>query len=253
LIDLSTEADWQGEIIEFGFLVAGEKDEPIEIGSANLGPDTLKIRLHLMWQAWSTFEQRSQQSINFLQGGDHRQVVSMPLLLIAWLFVTVLLLKLSQKGPSLLVPGSLLLLAAWMVLDIRWTNNHYRQVLPAVQGGWQTDEELRLSNDLDGEIYQYVRRLDSQVLGDIPGRILILGDENAIDYYLLRAKYHLLPHSVHVMGRLPPELSPQTLDFVIFFGQAGAIAKAPGWNAAWRHYLVEVERNQWGAVYRVSP
>ena len=253
LIDLTTEAGWQGEIIEFGFLVAGEKEEPIKIGQASLGPDTLDIRLRLMWQAWTTFELRSQQSINFLQGGDHRQVAPLPLLLIAWLFTSLLLLKLSQKSSSLLMPGCLLLLAAWMVLDIRWTNNQYKQVLPELVSGWRTDEEQRLRSDLDGEIYQYVQRLENQVLGDKPGRILILGDESAIDYYLLRAKYHLLPHSVHVTGRLPPELSPQSLNFVVFFGQPGGIANVAGWNSAWRHYLVEAERNQWGVVYKVRP
>jgi hypothetical protein len=253
MMNLATEAGWQGEIIEFGFLVAGEKGQPIEIGPVSLGPDTLEGRLRLMWQAWTTFELRSQQSINFLQGGDHRQVVPLPLLLIAWLFTTMLLLKLSHKRSSLLVPGCLLLLASWMVLDIRWTNNQYKQVRPVLQSGWQTDEKQRLSSDLDGEIYQYVQRLESKVLDESPGRILILGDESAIDYFLLRAKYHLLPHSVHVMGRLPPELSPQTLNFVIYFGQPGGISNVAGWNSAWRHYLREVERNKWGVVYKVSP
>ena len=66
LIDLSTEADWLGEITEFGFLVAGENGENVIIGNVSLVPDSLEIRLQLAWKAWASFERWPQQSINFL-------------------------------------------------------------------------------------------------------------------------------------------------------------------------------------------
>ncbi|RLA51203.1 MAG: hypothetical protein DRQ98_11825, partial [Gammaproteobacteria bacterium] len=82
--------------------------------------------------------------------------------------------------------------------------------------------------------------------------ILILGDENAIDYYLLRAKYHLLPHSVNVVGRLPKKLVPENLNFVIFFGQPAGITKVRGWKPSWQKSLVQVDQGEWGVVYRVE-
>ena len=90
-IDLSMEPDWKGEITEFGFLIAGVNGQAVEIGEAILLPDTLNTRIQLSWRTWTTFEEWSQKSINFLYGGDFRQVIALPMLVAAWLLVTLLL------------------------------------------------------------------------------------------------------------------------------------------------------------------
>jgi hypothetical protein len=138
------------------------------------------------------------------------------------------------------------------MLDVRWSANNIRQIKLSFQNQLNTDEEQRSSIDLDGEIYQYVQRLKSSVLGDHSARILIIGDENAIDYYLLRAKYHLLPHSVNVAGRFATELTPESLDFVIFFGQSAGITKVPGWKPSWQKSLAAIDQGDWGTVYGVE-
>jgi hypothetical protein len=257
-IDLAAEPGWQGEITEFGFLVAGVNGEAVEIGETSLIPGNLNTRLKLTWRAWTTFELWSQQSINFIHGGDYRQVVSLPLLVAAWLLVTLSLFWLfSRFGKTigtrqLLITAGLVSLIAWVLLDIRWSANNLRQVSLSFQTQWQTDDQQRSSIDLDGKIYQYVQRLKSEVLGDQAARILILGDENAIDYYLLRAKYHLLPHSVNVVGRFPKKLAPESLNFVIFFGQPAGISKVRGWKPFWQKSLIQIDQGQWGVVYRVE-
>lgn len=258
IIDLATETDWRGEITEFGFLLAGLNGETVKLGEALLIPDSLYSRLQLTWRAWITFEEWSQQSINFLHGGDYRQVIALPLLLAAWSLITVLLLWVfSNFGKNigsrqLLITTVMIFLLAWIMLDIRWSANNLHQIKLSLQNQWQLDDQQRASMAMDGEIYQYVRRLKSEVLGEQPARILILGDENAIDYYLLRAKYHLLPHSVAVSGRFANKLVPESLDFVIFFGQATNIMKIPGWNSSWQQSLVPIDRGGWGQVYRVK-
>ena len=78
IIDLATESDWRGEITEFGFLLAGVNGETVKLGEALLIPDNLYSRLQLTWRAWITFEAWSQQSINFLHGGEHRQIIALP-------------------------------------------------------------------------------------------------------------------------------------------------------------------------------
>ena len=258
MLNLSAEPMWQGEITEFGFLIAGENGVPVRVGEASLIPDSLNIRLQLTWNAWTTFEEWSQQSINFIHGGDYRQIVALPLLVAAWLLITLLVFWLFTRfgngidSRQYLVTAGLVFLLAWVGLDIRWSANNLRQIQLSYHTQWQADDQQRSSIDLDGEIYQYIQRLKNSVLGDQPARILILGDENAIDYYLLRAKYHLLPHSVNVAGRLTKELTPESLDFVIFFGQPAGMVKAPGWNAYWQQALVRVDSGEWGAVYRVD-
>ena len=257
-IDLATEPDWQGEITEFGFLIAGVNGEAVEIGETALLPDSLNTRLQLSWRAWTTFEQWSQQSINFIQGGDYRQIVSLPVLVAAWLLITLLLFWLLTRAGNrvstrqLLITAGLLSLIAWVLLDIRWSTNNIRQIQLSLQMQTQADVQQRAGIDLDGKIYQYVQRLKSGVLGDQPARILILGDENAIDYYLLRAKYHLLPHSVDDTGHFANTLAPESLDFVIFFGQADGITRVRGWGPSWQNSLVPIDQGEWGVVYRIK-
>ena len=257
-IDLATEPDWQGEITEFGFLVAGVSGEAVEIGETTLIPDNLSTRVQLAWRAWTTFELWSQQSINFIHGGDYRQIVSLPLLVATWLIITLLLFWLFSRfnktigSRQLLITAGLVSLVAWVLLDIRWSANNLRQLSLSFQTQWQADDQQRASIDLDGKIYQYVQRLKSEVLGDQAARILILGDENAIDYYLLRAKYHLLPHSVNVAGRFPKRLAPENLNFVIFFGQPAGITTVRGWKPSWQKSLVAIDQGEWGVVYRVE-
>jgi len=197
LIDLSGESGWRGEITEFGFLMAGDNGEAVEIGDTLLEPDNLTIRLRLMWNAWTSFEKWTQKSINFLYGGDKHQVVALPILVVAWLLSTLLLLWMfSRFGKNLhstrfLMIAGMLFLLAWVLLDIRWTANNLKQIRLSIESNWQTDEQQRSGNDLDGEIFKFVQRLKSDVLDNQTARILIIGDGNAIDYYLQRTKYHL--------------------------------------------------------------
>ncbi len=257
-IDLSTEPKWQGNVIEFGFLLAGDNGKAVEIGEVSLIPDSLDIRLQLTWKAWITFEEWSQQSINFLYGGDFRQVVGLPMLIVTWLVLTLLFMWLFQRfgtnhgSRSLLMIAIMLFLASWILLDIRWATNNIRQIRLSLDTYLQKDEQQRLSSALDGEIYQYVQRLKSTVLGDQTARILIVGDKNAIDYYTSRAKYHLLPHSVYVTGRFAKELAPENIDFVLFFGDPANLVNVPGWNRNWQAALAKIDSGEWGAVFRVK-
>ena len=257
LIDLSTELQWSGEIVEFGFLLAGENGKPVEVGPVSLIPDSLNNRLQLAWKAWVSFEEWSQQSINFLHGGDDRQILALPLLVVAWLILSLLFIWLFQLYRSNSGPGKLpiiavmLFLLAWMFLDVRWATNNLKQIQLSLATQWQASEQQRLGNGLDGDLYQYVLRLKSSVLATENARILIIGEKDAV-YYQLRAKYHLLPHSAHVASRFPKNVKPETLDFVIFFGEPASIIQVPGWNQSWQLSLIQVDRGEWGGVYRVK-
>jgi hypothetical protein len=63
------------------------------------------------------------------------------------------------------------------------------------------------------------------------GRILILADENAIDFYPLGARSAPSQRSVIIFRRLANQLKPESLSLWImslFFGKSGGIAKLPG-------------------------
>lgn len=258
LLDLSTERDWRGEIIEFGFLFAGDIGDVVELGEVSLEPDSMDQRLHLMWRAWTGFEEWSQGSINFLHGGGPHQLIPLPLLVIAWLILAVALLWLfsvvdkNTDSRTMVLAGSLLFLVAWILLDIRWTTNNLEQTQRSLRAHWQTDDQQRLGMGLDGEIYQYVQKLKADILNRKTARILIIGDENITVYYMFRAKYHLLPHSVYVARQFSRQLAPESLDFVLFLGPPGKITSVPGWELGWQQVLAKVESWDWGVVYRVN-
>jgi len=257
-IDLATETGWLGEILEIGFLVAGDDSSPVAIGETELLPDSLAIRLQLAWKAWSSVEGWSQHSINFLYGGNERQAVSLPLLAAAWCCLTLSIIGLLRwmgvfngSRQMLLIAGVVFLLA-WMLLDLRWAVNNVRQASLALDTRWHADEQQRLGMGLDGDVYRYVQRLKTSVLGHQNARILIVGDADAADYYLQRAKYHLLPHSANVARAFAKGLAPESLDYVIFFGQPDNMTKVPGWGPAWKTSLVKVDSGEWGEVFRVQ-
>jgi hypothetical protein len=142
-------------------------------------------------------------------------------------------------------------LVAWILLDIRWTANNLRQMLLSTQSMRQDEFHQQPVTGMDQDLYQYTQRLKNDVIGNKPSRILIVGNETAADYYLLKAKYHLLPHNGLVSGRFAKMLVPESLDFVIFFGEPSTISSVPGWNSSWNDILVPVDRDEWGVVYRV--
>jgi hypothetical protein len=89
-------------------------------------------------------------------------------------------------------------------------------------------------------------------LGDEPARILIVATPDVIDFYPLRAKYHLPPHSAHVVRELPASRIRDSLDYVIFFGAAGDITHLPGWNTEWQQALIGMDGGGRGLLYRVE-
>ena len=255
-VDLFAEPGWRGEIVEFGFLVAGDTDEVVEVGDVTFIPDNLDTRLQIAWTAWTTFEHWSQQSINFLRGGGKGQIIALPVIITAWLLITIsLFLLFSRLGKTiasrqLLTTTGTLFLIAWLLLDIRWSANNLHQIKQSFQTLWSADDEQRAMIDLDAEIYQYIKRLKSDILDEKAARILIIGDETSIDYYLLRAKYHLLPNSANVSGGLAKNLATESLNFVIFFGEPNGITGVPGWNPYWQKNLQQIDTSKWGAIYR---
>jgi hypothetical protein len=259
LIDLSLEPDWRGEISEFGFLLAGDSGETVQIGDILLVSESLKSKLQMTWQSWTTFEEWSQKSINFLNGGDRHQVVSLPLFVTCCLLTTLLLFWIfSRFSPNIssqhyLSYIGLLFLLAWIVVDIRWSANNINQIRHSIQNLWTSDSHLSTEMELVKDIENYAQKLKKQVFGNKPARIIIIGDVNSEDFYLLRAKYHLLPHSINVVQGFQQNLSPSALDFVVFIGEPGNIGRIGGWNKNWQNALVEIDRGEWGVVYRVMP
>jgi hypothetical protein len=255
--DLSAEDHWRGEVTEFGFLFE-ESGGPVTLGSVELAPDTLPRRTQLAWRNWTAFEPWSQKSINFLQGGTSKQLIRLPVLAIAWLALTVLLVWLQARfwkkpdAPSLPAAVAVIFLAAWMTLDLRWTANSLAQARHTTDTYWGASEEERLERTLDGEIYRYIRRLKEDVLPQHPSRILIVGDDDALDYFLRRAKYHLLPHSAYVTRQFPNSQTAGSRSFVIYFGNPEKIKDAHRGRQRKDIVLTMIDSDDTATVFRIE-
>ena len=256
-LDLSTEDQWRGEVTEFGFLFE-EGGGPVTLGAVALAPDTLSRRIQLVWRNWTTFEPWSQKSINFLQGGASAQLIRLPVLVIAWLALAVLLVRLLARfwkkpdAPSLPAAAALIFLAAWMMLDLRWTANSLVQTRQTTGKFWGASEDERLERTLDGEIYGYIRRLKQDVLPQHPSRILIAGDDNSLDYYLRRAKYHLLPHSAYVTRQFPNSRTVGPRNFVIYFGNPVEIKDINSGSQRTNNVLTMIDSDDTATVFRIE-
>lgn len=259
LIDLASRADWRERVTEIGVLLREDGGKAAGIGPMLLEPDTLALRLRLMWDGWIGFERWTQKSINFLEGGKRDQTVRLPVLILIWLLLTLGLNRFlgqflgSRGSQKFLVTAAVIFMAGWMVLDLRWTANNIRQSYQTLQTNWSAGESERMGNGLDGGVYSYILQLKADVLPSQPARILILGDAQAVEYFLQRAKYHLLPHSAYATRSIPGKLTTDQVDYVLFFGVPGNIGQISGWNRDWQKALVRVKSGVWGDVYEASP
>jgi hypothetical protein len=113
-------------------------------------------------------------------------------------------------------------------------------------------EQERLSRGLDGIVYREIARLQARVLSPRPSRILIASDADTLEYFPLRAKYHLLPHSANVVRRLPAGLKPSSLDYLVYFGPADGINSLPGWDPGWERSLRLLDRSEFIQVFEVD-
>jgi hypothetical protein len=258
MVDLTQHPRWRGEISEVGVLFYEDRDTFPALSPIELAPDSLHLRLQQLWQDWTAFEHWTQKSVNFLWGGNASRQIELSMLLIAWLLLALALNRLFQQGSGgteprrLVVVAALLFLGAWALLDLRWSGNNLRQTGVTVGKYWGSDEQEKLDRGLDGELFREIERLKSQTLTRQISRVLVVGDETASDYALLRAKYHLLPHSVHVVQQLSSNLETENLDYVHFLGSPGGFSGVPGWNAELNRRLKQVDASQLGEVYEVQ-
>lgn len=260
VVKIAADPDWSGTISEFGFLFYQDEEsgEGPLLGPVSLEAESFKLRLELLWGNWITTEYWSQRSVNFLWGGSAIQAIRLPAAVIAWLLLTLLLKVLLDRpwsggySHTLLLSSMAAFLAAWTVLDLRWTANNFRQTAHTLQNYRGANEDERLALGLDGEIYRFVRAIKTDDLPSDPTRILVLGDANAIDYHLLRAKYHLLPHSALVSRSIPAGLEPLSVDYLVFFGDRSALGATPGWSKIWDANLTLIHTEEWATLYRAK-
>jgi hypothetical protein len=181
--------------------------------------------------------------------------------LLAWAVLSLLLMRLPGLRPPwpAATSAALVLLAAWMVLDLRWTVNGARQAAQSWgQGLWLSDSQ-RLHQGADAKVYAFIERFREKFPAQAPRRILVVGDINEYEAYLQRAKYHLLPDSAMVTNQLNDRFEGAKLDYVLFIDDFAArrASWAETWqrlpiSEAWRDRLELADSGEMVVLFEVS-
>jgi hypothetical protein len=263
IYDLDQAGDWAGQVTEFGLLFREAAGPPPRLGGLSLQGRGLANQWQLTRRGWLAFEPWSLRSVNYIWGGAERQALPLPLplLLLAWAVLALLLLRLPGLRPPWTAATSvaLVLLTAWMALDLRWTANGARQAAQSWGQGLRLSDSERLNQAADAKVYAFIERFREKFPAQAPRRILIVGDINEYEAYLQRAKYHLLPDSAMVSNQLNDRFEGARLDYVLFIDDFAARRGtwAETWqrlpiSEAWRERLELADSGEMVVLFEVS-
>ncbi|MEJ2402606.1 MAG: hypothetical protein P8Y52_14680 [Xanthomonadales bacterium] len=195
-IDLRRQPDWTGTVVELGFMFRELGDQPLDIRDVWLGVDTVDAQLEKYRNQWFQSEPWTQRSVNFRIGGAADQSIYLPVLLATWFVLTLLIGAVLLHGDraAILRAAALVLLAGWLILDVRWTFNRWA-LADEAYADLRVNESERLKGAIDGDLAAFAAALKRMYLDAEPGRILLLNDGSVPDYYEFKIKYFLLPQA----------------------------------------------------------
>ncbi len=226
LIDLSQRRDWSGQVVEYGFFFTDE-DPSVRISKARLLDPGPKDLLRLLPKQWLTFEGWTQRSANWIAGGAPNALIPLTTLIIALtaaLALSIWLFTGRKFGTPILLAC---LLWGWLVLDARWLAERSHQAQISWHSLRQENLEQRMAKGELGKNHEWLQALASDHLDTAPQRLLIVPDPEEHEYYALRAKYQLLPHSSAVVRWRMNKRRLAQVDYVLFLGDFDR-SKEPG-------------------------
>ncbi len=190
-LDLGTHPGWRGQAVELGLLFFGDGGDEVAFKSLTLLPGSLAGSLQVVWSGWREPSFWSQKSANFLSAGAPLSAVPLPLAAAAWWAITALLaLALARRVPAPGITVLLCAIAAWWLLDLRWTVNRLDQAA-ATLDFYAGDRIDYLDMGNDRALLSLAERATSSLgAGD---RVLVAADFPRADFEVLRTRYHLLP------------------------------------------------------------
>jgi hypothetical protein len=229
---------WIGNIVGLALAMKGPFAEPVRIRGIIAKPLSAPGLLLDRASEWFAFERWTGTSINTITGGADVQDLPLPLLLAgAVTLATLLVVGLRRLRPSL-VPVSALAalaafaLAAWMLLDVRWTWNLVRQVdASAERFGGKSWADKRLAVE-DGPLFEFVGKA-KEAMPSTPARVVIAADSH---YFRGRAAYHLYPHNVLFDPRtnhLPDRKFLRPGDWILVYHRRGVQFDAAQGKLRW--------------------
>ena len=196
-IDLAGSGDWTGKVSEIGIIFYGYGGEPLDFHGMELRPYALSSLLGKVIHDWSEISYWSQTSAHWLPAGAQTTTIPLPLLMSAWVLITVILTVLIDRHNPATVAGALLCaLVAWLILDLRWTANSIAQAARTIES-YPVATATALKFGDDEKTSRLVRRAQPTI-AETYKRTVVAAEDPTMRFQTLRAKYHALPASAWV-------------------------------------------------------
>ena len=218
VFDLSASPDWQGRIVEVGFVFPDTQRSAPVLGPAWVKTPGLTDQLRLLPRQWLEFEPWTQRSAHVRTGGAESQLVWLPLLVAGLLLAAATFAFFAYQGGPRAPVILALMISGWLLLDLQWLHNRLMQFSISINSLMGQSINERISSSVLGQYHPWLSELNKQLLQDGEDRILIVSDPAQHKYYGLRAKYQLLPHMSVTVRSVPEGRALEKVDYVLFLG-----------------------------------
>lgn len=225
-VAVGSDPHWIGRVTGLALAIHGPLVQPIRtrgvIAKSGDAKDTLVDR----FREWTAFEPWTGASINTVTGGADIQDLPLPLLLVAAVVLAAAALAWRVRrhwranAPTLAMAAAALFVAAWFILDARWTFNLARQTHETTARYGDKDWQGKHLAADDGPLFSFIEKVRKSLPAP-PARVFVLADA---DYFRGRAAYHLYPHNVWYepyFNAVPPGDRLRAGDFIVVYQRRG--------------------------------
>jgi len=222
----SRDPNWIGPVNGIALALRLPAPQTVAISGVSLDPLTLRSQLAGRVRDWITFEPWSGASINTVVGGADLQELPLPVLLgLAVLIAAGGAVALARWRPHWIGAGLplalvLMLIAAWLVLDVRWQWNLGRQVAVTAKTYAGRDWREKHVAAEDGVLFAFIEKVRAK-LPPPPARVFMVSDAQ---YFRGRGAYHLYPYNVYFdpwNNTIPPAAAMRPGDYIVVFQRRG--------------------------------
>jgi len=217
-INLDDQPDWQGIVSELGMIFFSNNGEAVEFHAIRLAPHSVQGHLTKLIRDWQETATWSQKSVNWLPAGAVTSTLHLPALMCAWILATVLVaLAAARHNRGACASVLVCAVAAWLVLDIRWTANSLAQSITTVSAFAPASASYLDFGDDDftGQLVETARPWLTQA----GARVLIVAENKNMNFQALRAKYHALPAAAFVYEGKTKDIPLDSTDYILFLKQ----------------------------------
>lgn len=224
-IALAGDRNWLGRITGLAIAVQAP-GATVQIRGVTAKPQSAGQLLTDRLAEWFAFEGWTGTSINSITGGAASQSLPLPVPIVLGAALAVAMLAAVRRLRPAAIRQSLALvvacvfIAAWAVVDARWTVHLARQVAATWERYQGLADDARRAAAEDGELAAFIDKVKA-ALPPEPTRVLVLSQAH---YFRGRAGWHLLPHRAlwePVSDAAPPPGRLAAGDHVVIWQRPG--------------------------------